>query len=129
MIQPQTILLSLNFITSISSGFRQDSSSSSNTILLIRRRNTFWESSDASPSFSFTLRTTQFESGSVSTIVAIGHLFLIESSLSKTTSPTLKFRFRLFHFYLTYNVWRNSFLHRVQSLPAMCWTCRYLFLE
>ena len=147
MVQPQTIVLSLNFITSVSSGFPQDkafskshqwlpssgnctnSSSTTNTILLIGRRNTFWEFSDVSPSFSFTLRTTPVESGSVSTIVAIGHVFLIESSLSKTTSPTLKFRFWLFHFCLTCNIWKNSFLHRVQNLLAICWTRRHLLLD
>ena len=147
MVQPQAMVLFLNFITSISSGLSRDkffskshqwlpslrnrtnSSSTTNTILLIGCCNTFWESSGASPSFSFTLQTTPVESGSVSTIIATGYLFLIESSLSKTTSPTLKFHFWLFHFCLTCNVWRNSFFHCIQNSLAMCWTRCHLLLE
>ena len=147
MVQPQTIALSLNFITSISSGFPQDkfiskshqwlpmsgsrtnSSSASNTILLIGRRNSLCESSDASPSFSFTLRTIPVKSGSVSTILAMGYLFLGESSLNKSISRTLKFCFWLFLFCLTCNVWRNSFLDRVQHSLLICWTRRHLLLE
>ena len=83
--------------------------STRNTILLIGHCNTFWESRDASPSFSFTLQTTPVESGSVSTILVIGYLFLMESSLSKTTWPTSKFHFWLFHLYHTCNVWGKFF--------------------
>ena len=112
---PKTIVSSLKLISFISFGFPwytffsksyqwfsssgncTNSSSTRNTISLIGHRSTFWESSDASPSFSFTLQFTPVEWGSVSTILVIGHLFLVQSSLGKTISPTLKLSFWFFH--------------------------------
>ena len=92
MVQPQTIVLFLNFITSVSSGFPRDRLSRN-----LINGSLHW---GIGPSFSFMLGTTPFESGSVSISLAIGHLYLIESSLSGTISTTLKFCFWLFHFCL-----------------------------
>ena len=72
-------------------GIKPCSFSTSNTILLIGHRKSLMLLFNVSITFSWTLRTVPCESSSVLTIHAIGHLFLLVSSFSNTTSPTWNF--------------------------------------
>ena len=78
---------------------------------------------------SVTLHTSFFASASISTILAIGHWFRWQSSLSKTMSTTAKSRIFFFHICLTCRLWRNSVLHLLQNSPAICCTCYHLLFE
>ena len=78
---------------------------------------------------SVTLRTSFFPSTSIPTVLAIGHWFQWQSSLSKTISPTAKFRILFFHICLTCRLWRNSFLHLLQNSLEKCCTRRHHLFE
>ena len=72
-------------------GIKPCSFSTSITILLIGHWKSLMLLFNVSITFSWTLCTVPCESSSVLTIHAIGHLFLLVSSLSNTTSPTWNF--------------------------------------
>ena len=79
--------------------------------------------------FSWTLPTMPWESGSVLTIHAIGHLFLPVSSFSNTASPTWKFLLVIFHFCLAWRFWRNYFCQWDQNSPGISCTCLHHLCE
>ena len=96
--------------------------STSSAILLIGRRKILMLLFNVSIAFSWTLRPMPYESGSVLTIRAIGHLFLAVSSFINTTSPTWKFLLLIFNFSRAWGLWRNALRQRDQNSPAICCT-------
>ena len=81
------------------------------------------------PVTNWTLRTSPSSSLFVFSILAIGHLFWITSSRTKTISPTSKFHLVWFHFSLVWSVANTSFPHYVQNSFDKCWTCHHCFLQ
>ena len=121
---PQMIISSWPlFISSV--GNRTISFSTKSTILFIGLRSNF-SLFDESTVRNSTLCTAAFESGSIFTTLAMGHLFLHRSSFSNTMSPASKSRFFVFHFCRIWMLLRNSFLQRDQNSSAICWIQLYL---
>ena len=84
-----------------------------------------------SATWSMILSTLFFMSVSILTILAIGHWFQCQSSLSKIISPTANFWILFFHIFLTSycRLWKNSILHLLQNSPAICCACCCLLFE
>ena len=75
------------------------------------------------------LHTSFVASASIPTILAIGHWFQWQSSLTNMISPTAKFWMLFFHICLACRLWTNSFLNLLQNSLAICFTCRHLLFE
>ena len=99
--------------------------SSNNTSSLIGRSNI-----DLFGICNHTDLTNPCSSAFVSSTFAIDHWFLPRSlSFNNITSPSLKFRFSVFHFCLGCRLCRNSFRHLFQNSLVKCCTRLHLRLQ
>ena len=146
LIMPQKSMIKLSSYHTPSSGSPQNNSnfvqfvmapsvresnsfSTSRTSLIIGRFKIWLGPLLLSATQNVMLHTSFVASGSIPTILAMGHWFQWQSSLTKTISPTAKFWMLFFHICLACRLWRNSLLNLLQNSLVICFTCRHLPFE